>query len=464
MSWRSVPEAFAEVAAAHPEQLAILDHGRPALTYGELLSQAAGFAAWLGERGVGPDDVVGIALGRRPEHVVALLGTWMARAVTLPLAADAPAARRAGVLQEARPALVLTAPPPAREGAPPARWPSPGERAYIIYTSGSSGAPKGVEVNHAGLTPMLEAQIAAFGLRPGARGLCALSLTFDASLSDIGCALLSGATLCLEAPASLGPGLMATLADRGITHMDVPPALLPVLDPEALPGCVETIIIGGEPCDPAVVRRWARRATVINVYGPTEATVCTHLTRCDPGTWRRPWIGAPLPGVRASVHDPTGRPLPPGEPGELWLGGACLARGYIGRPDLEAARFVERGGARSYRTGDRVVEDAEGRLEFLGRVDRQLKLRGHLIAPEEIEAALITTPGVARAAALARPLSPDARGVGLLDHRRVDDGRHDSVGDATVEHLLEDDDAVAGPAAAGVVGHVLYTRKASLEH
>jgi thioester reductase-like protein len=277
---------------------------------------------------------------------------------------------------------------------------SPDRLAYAVYTSGSTGQPKGVLVEHRGVVNLLDTQIHAFDLTAGSRALWILSPAFDASVSDIGTVLLSGSTLCIEPDDDLRDPVRLTrlLHDRGITHIDLPPALLRVLDPATLPAKLRTVVIGGEPALPEVVRRWAARVRVVNVYGPTEATVCTSLCACDPQTWSEPLLGRPIPGIRYRVLDEQMTPVQPGESGELFIGGIGLARGYLNRPELTATKFVTVGGERLYRTGDRVLLRDDGEFVFLGRADRQFKLRGQLVEPGEVEARLLEHPGVREAA------------------------------------------------------------------
>ncbi len=376
--------------------------------------------------GAGPEHIVGLFIEKSPEYVIALLGVWCTGAAFVPLEPTLPATRlgfmardcglrlvlaRRGVEPrveglESRIVLLEDVPERAPADELPGEPPRPDDLAYVIYTSGTTGTPKGVLVPHTGLVNLLLAQIRAFALDETSRATLYLSTSFDASLSDIGTALLSGATLCLPPAHALqpGPGLMSLLAGWRITHADLPPSLLRAFEPEARPPTLRVLVIGGEPCPPERVRLWARHLRVVNVYGPTEATICTSLCVCDPETWTRPLLGRPIPNMHWRVLDERGEPVPPGTPGELYLGGVGLARGYVNRPELTAARFIEHGGERLYRTGDRVVEDAEGEVEFLGRVDRQLKLRGLRIEPEEVEAHLLRHPGLQDAAVLQRPL------------------------------------------------------------
>lgn len=393
---------FHEIAAAAPAAPALVGDGGP-VSYAALAAQSEALGAALRARGVGPGQLVALALPRSPAYVAALLGTWAAGAAFLPLSPrpGLPEGRRALLLRDARPAWIV-GPDGISEG------PGLGEGgtldpdlAYVIYTSGTTGAPKGVMVPHRGVCNFLRAQIDAFDLRPGDRSLLCLSTGFDASISDIGAGLLAGATLCIEPEERLrGPAaLTAALRAHAATHVDLPPSLLPLLRPEDMPPSLRTLIIGGEAASPAEVRRWAPHLRVVNVYGPTEATVCTSLCACDTA-WRRPLLGRPIPGATLHILDRDLCPVPVGTPGELYIGGVGLALGYLGRPDLTAARFVaaEVPGGRLYRTGDLVVDHGGGEIEFLGRVDRQLKLRGQLVEPEEIEAQLLRHPDVAQAA------------------------------------------------------------------
>jgi amino acid adenylation domain-containing protein/thioester reductase-like protein len=361
------------------------------LSFSALRTQARRLAGELQAAGVREGDVVALSLGRSSQHIVGMVGAWYAGAAFLPVDPTAPTDRVRAMLDESRARVLVVGDDRRRSiqllasGLPPLGG-FDDALAYVIYTSGSTGHPKGVRVGHRGLCPVLLAQIRAFGLGPGKRALLVLSTAFDASISDIGTALLSGASLVI---AEEGPA-PATLAERlridAITHADLPPSILPLLHPSTIPKSLETVIIGGEVCPPRAVRAWARRVRVVNVYGPTEATICTSLCECDALRWERPFIGDPLPHVEYSV-----------EQGELWIAGPALALGYVGRPELEAQRFVEHDGKRWYRTGDLVRRQDDGPLEFVGRLDRQLKLNGRLVCPEEIETHLRSIDDVADA-------------------------------------------------------------------
>ena len=244
--------------------------------------------------------------------------------------------------------------------------------AYAIGTSGSAGIAKRVLVGHAGIPALLRAQIDAFALGPGDRALWLHAPVFDASISDWGTALASGATLVIPTT-KVFADIEREIATRAITHVDLPPSLLARLtDP---PPCLRVVVLGGEPSDVSRVRALARRVRVVVVYGPTEATVCSSLVVVDPDRWERPLIGEPLPGVTYRVID-----------GELYIGGDAVALGYTD-PEETARRFVEIDGARMYRTGDR-IEPTQYGLAFIGRTDRQIKLAGKRVDLDDVEATL----------------------------------------------------------------------------
>ncbi|QEL14664.1 peptide synthetase [Limnoglobus roseus] len=409
-----------EVAAEHPEQPAVITAGTEVVTYRKLLGRADRIAAGLVRAGVRPEQLVGLGLPRSAEFVAAAIGCWRTGAAFLPLDARWPTDRLEFIVRDSGLLLAVAVGPQAAElrrlGVttldPDAPFDlvttspiyGPNRLAYAVYTSGSTGRPKGVLVEHRGIVNLLDAQIAAFDLTPGSRALWVLSPAFDASVSDIGTALLAGATLCVEPDDDLRDPvrLIRLLRDRAITHVDLPPALLGVLDPAELPPSLRTVVIGGEPAPAEAVRRWAARVRVVNVYGPTEATVCTSLGACDPVTWADPLLGRPIPGIRYQVLDDEWNPVPPGGVGELFITGVGLARGYLNRPDLTAVKFPTVRGERWYRTGDRVRRRPDGEFVFVGRADRQFKLRGQLVEPGEVEARLLELPGVREAAVVRR--------------------------------------------------------------
>jgi acyl-CoA synthetase (AMP-forming)/AMP-acid ligase II/thioester reductase-like protein len=370
------------VAAAerHAERVAIEDGGGRGVTYAELLAQARRAAG-----AIAPGSIVELDAARTVDFVAGCLAAWLAGAAWIPIDPEEPAWRRAAIRAD-----LAASPGDATHGD---------DLAYVIATSGSSGAPKLVMVAHRGLPALLRAQIAAFELAPGARTLWLHAPRFDASVSDWGTALAAGATLVIPAPDALAAParLRGELARRGITHVDLPPALLGHLPPDDPPPGLRVVVLGGEPCPIEPLRSLARRARVVVVYGPTEATVCSSLVVVDPARWHRPLIGDPLPGVAYRVVD-----------GELWIGGDCLALGYAGDPEATARRFVALDGRRMYRTGDR-VEPCDGGLAFVGRIDRQRKIAGVRVELDEIEAVLRRAPGVREAAVTVAAAVPGGR-------------------------------------------------------
>ncbi|WP_371779977.1 amino acid adenylation domain-containing protein [Streptosporangium subroseum] len=276
-----------------------------------------------------------------------------------------------------------------------------GEAAYVIYTSGSTGTPKGVVVEHRNLAARVAWMRQAYGLHPGDRVVQFASLSFDTHAEEIYPALAAGARLRLL------PDGGVTLPDHldQITVLDLPTAywhaLVDEIDEIAWPPALRLVILGGEQVHEAAVTRWRERfgdrIRLVNTYGPTEATIIATAATLD-GSPGRPPIGTPIGGTRVLVLDDRGEPVPPGAPGELCIGGAGVARGYLGRPELTGERFPLLGRERVYRTGDRARWRADGQLEFLGREDGQVKVRGFRIELGEIEARLLAHPGVGQAA------------------------------------------------------------------
>lgn len=329
--------------------------------------------------GAGPEDVVAIELPRSIEWVQAMLAVWQVGAAWTAILPSLPEARRAAMRQTAAPRFSIDR-DGVHRGAQPPPAPAPpgcGPLAYVAFTSGSSGRPRGVRIEHGGIVPMLDAQIAAFSLDARARALWVLSPGFDASVSDVGTALLSGGALLIDAPDVLADPdrLLRVLSRREVRSIDLPPSVLARLDTARLPASLQTIIIGGEVADRAAVRAAARRHRVVNVYGPTEATVCSSLELCTPDH-PGDTIGAPLSHLRYREVE-----------GELWISGPGLARDYAGDPEATAERFVWREGLRWYRTGDRASPGEGGRWRFAGRLDRQVQLGGRRAEPAEVEAA-----------------------------------------------------------------------------
>ncbi|MFJ9377999.1 non-ribosomal peptide synthase/polyketide synthase [Streptomyces sp. NPDC101455] len=438
------PRMFADQVAARPEEIALI-HEDVRLTYAELDARAAKLAHALVARGAGPEQVVALAVPRSADMIVAEVAVLKSGAAYLPVDTDYPADRIAYMLADARPVclvttaeiapdlpqdldpLVLDAPETVAElAAHPAQGPSTADElttthpAYVIYTSGSTGRPKGTVLSHAGVAKLVATQQERFGIGPHSRVLQFASPSFDVAFWDLCLGLLSGGRLVVVPADRRVPG--APLADyaneHGITFMILPPALLAAMPEDVQLPPEATLLAGTERVSPELVGRYARGRMMFNAYGPTEATTNSTLGLCDPDTPAGTIvpIGIPDPGTRAYVLDDRLRPVPAGVTGELYLGGAGLARGYLGRPALTAERFVAAPadmaaapGERLYRTGDLVRWKADGRLEFHGRVDTQVKIRGFRIEPGEIESVLRSHPSVDQAAVVVREDRPGER-------------------------------------------------------
>ena len=294
--------------------------------------------------------------------------------------------------------------------------------AYVIYTSGSTGQPKGVLLGHRGLSHLTHAQGRLFDIQPGQRVLQFASLNFDASVSELATTLAAGALLCIPPREALMPGaaLQATLQDWAIEVATLPPVALNLLDAETLPE-LRLLITAGEACPAALAARWLPGRRLLNAYGPTELTVCAtaqtlQAEQLEQGVVP---IGQPIANARAYVLDEQGEPVPAGVTGELWLGGEGLAWGYLGRAGMTAERFVPdalsgQAGARLYRSGDLARWRRDGTLEFLGRSDDQLKLRGIRVELGEVQGALAALPGVQAAAVLVQRSAQQPELVGVL--------------------------------------------------
>ncbi|MEU1285262.1 amino acid adenylation domain-containing protein [Kitasatospora sp. NPDC005856] len=431
-----VPAAFAAQAARTPEAVALVC-GDTRLTFAELNARANRLAHHLIGRGIGPESVVALALPRSAGSVIATLAVLKAGAAYLPLDADHPADRTARTLADAAPALVLTddgwPAPEALAGTPalalaeaagpdtdPAPRASADHAAYLIYTSGSTGRPKGVVVQHGSLAALLAVHRAGpIAAAEAAHGRLRVALTaslcFDGSLESL-LWLFAGHELHLigddlrRDPAALVRYVRA----EGVGVMDVTPSYAEQLLAEGLleGAAPAVLVLGGEAVGQQLWTglRAAPGTTTYNLYGPTEATV--YALGRPLGAAERPGLGGPIAGARAYVLDEHLNPVPAGVPGELYLAGPGLARGYLGRPGLTAERFVAspfEPGVRMYRTGDLARRTRDGGVEYLGRTDHQVKIRGFRIELGEIEHVLTLHPRVHQAAVL-----PDADGLRLV--------------------------------------------------
>ncbi len=437
-----VHQLFAEQVRRSPDAIALV-HGDVQISYAALDRRANQLAHTLQQHGVGPESLVAVQLNRDPALIVALLAVLKAGAAYLPLDPTYPVERLAWMRSDAQPRVLITQADqqptdPADAAASPGyaiihfdeHWRStqpdhapanavtPDNLAYVIYTSGSTGRPKGVMISQRSLCNLVLAQIQAFDIRPDSRVVQFASVSFDASVSEVFTTLVAGATLHLGSRAELMPGseLLQFLDNQAITTATLPPSLLAVLPTHALPA-LRTLVSAGEACSAAIVARWAPGRRFINAYGPTEGTVCATLLACTNSVDANS-IGQPIANVQVYLLDSALQPVPLGLAGELYISGVGLARGYLQRPDLTAERFIPNPFAqtaagspasRLYRTGDIARWLPNGTLEFLGRRDHQVKLRGFRIETGEIETVLNQHPRLRRSVVLLREDLPGNR-------------------------------------------------------
>ncbi|MFI6023942.1 amino acid adenylation domain-containing protein, partial [Streptomyces sp. NPDC051287] len=435
----TVLDLFRARAVRTPDALAVLS-GDVELTYAQLDARASHLARKLIALGVDRERLVGLCLPRGADMVVSLLAVWRAGGAYVPLDPEYPPDRLGYMVADSDAVVVLgTADTvrdlpseavhvvlldefvyadPAPSGEEPPVAVDPDQLAYVIYTSGSTGRPKGVAVPHRGVANLAEVMRPVLGVQEGAVALQFASFSFDASVLDVAVTLAAGATLAIASSTERSePEALAEMVKKsGVNVASVVPSLLGVLDPAAVAG-VENWVLGAELLTADLASRWTAGARMWNTYGPTEATVITTAVELDRSIRpedQPPPIGRPLGNTRVYVLDAGLSPVPVGVAGELYVAGAQLARGYVGRPGLTAERFVADPfaavvGSRMYRTGDVVRWSADGVLEFVGRADAQVKVRGFRIEPGEIEAVLAGHTSVGQVAVVVREDRPGDR-------------------------------------------------------
>jgi pristinamycin I synthase-3/4 len=434
---RAIPDTtltqlFENQVAKTPDAAAVI-LGDESLSYGDLNARANRLAHVLISFGVGPENFVGLAVPRSAEMLVALVAVLKAGAAYLPLDPTLPAERLQVMLDDASPACVITTSdlqskfpdsprllvvgdaalvkvlseqhdhnPTDNERTTPLRPTNP---AYVIYTSGSTGLPKGVVVTHAGLPSVAQTRLERLALTPSSRVLQFTSLSFDVSVVEIIMAFTTGAALVVPRDDQRsGAPLRELLIQHRVTHASLPPVVLPMLENEQeLP--LTHLVVGSEALSAELVEKWSRGRTLIHAYGPTETSIVSTMSAPLSGR-QAPPIGKPIINTRVYVLDDRLRPVAIGVPGELYIAGAGLARGYLNRAAITAERFLAdpygTAGSRMYRTGDLVRWRANGDLEFIGRTDQQVKIRGFRVELGEIKSALLKHARVREALVIAR--------------------------------------------------------------
>jgi non-ribosomal peptide synthetase-like protein len=394
-------EIFEVQAQTHPDSIAVI-FGDRQVTWSELEARANQVARYLRKRGATRNSAVAMLLPRSVDAYAAILGTLKAGAAYVPIDPGSPTERTEWIIENSGAVARLTeADLEAVAGESTERLPSntdptrSRDLCYLIYTSGSTGRPKGVMVEHRNACHLVEAERRIFGVRPDDRVYQGASLTFDLSVEEMWLAFAAGATLipATSEMVQAGPDLARWLAESRVSVLSCVPTLLSLMNPDSANlRALRLLILGGEQCPSALVDRWARRGRrIVNTYGPTESTVTATFADLCPG--KPVTIGRPVPGYRVYILNENLNPVAPGQTGEIFIAGTGVARGYWGRDDETRMRFLNdpfsETPERMYRSGDLGRFDDQGNIEFIGRIDRQVKLRGLRLEPGEIESALL---------------------------------------------------------------------------
>ncbi|NES43565.1 amino acid adenylation domain-containing protein, partial [Moorena sp. SIO2C4] len=436
---KCIHQLFEEQVENNPDAVAVVFEQQK-LTYSQLNSKANQLAHYLQKLGVVPETLVGICVERSVEMVIGLLAILKAGGAYVPLDPAYPQERLEYMFADSGVSVLLTqeqilAQLPQHQAQVvflDRDWEkiatetpekvesevSPQNSAYVIYTSGSTGKPKGVLVEHKGLCNLVTVQIQAFQVNSNSRVLQFASLSFDASIWEIVMALGSGASLYMGSRDTLMPGVGMSqwLHNNKITHITIPPSALAVMPTEELPS-LKTIVVAGEACPPELISYWSVGRQFVNAYGPSESTVCATMAECSP-EYPVPPIGRPIANTQIYILDSNLQPVPIGVPGEIYIGGVGLARGYLNRENLTNQRFIpnpfedskiKNQNSKLYKTGDNGRYLVDGNIEFLGRIDHQVKVRGYRIETGEIEATLTQHPSVKQTVVVAREDNSNAQ-------------------------------------------------------
>jgi len=468
---KCIHELFETQVKNNPDAIAVVYENQQ-LTYTELNKKANQLAHYLvNKKQIKPDTLVGVCVERSLEMVIAVIGILKAGGAYVPLDPYYPAARLSYMLADSNVKTVLTlthlltslpikteqalcldddsvqqnlAQESIHNLAPQQLGLHSHHLAYVIYTSGSTGNPKGSLLEHTGLCNLAIAQQKGFGVTPTSRVLQFASMAFDAAISEIAVTLCAGAQLIVVSNTTIKTitELEATIQTLQVTHATLPPALLPLLNPSAWQS-VRTLVIAGDTCSIQVANQWAENRTLINAYGPSEATVCATMGQYRYGQ-ECLHIGKPLQNIQVYVLDENLKLLAEGIAGELHIGGVGLSRGYLNRDDLTAQKFIPNpfydkqnisSSTRLYKTGDLVRWLPDGNLEFLGRIDNQIKIRGFRVELGEIENSLVTHDGIKDAIVLAKTSSHDDKF--LVGYVLVDNELMQAPHAATIESLRQ---------------------------